>query len=300
MTPRPPRGPDTAGLRGPRKARDERRRTLSQNFLRPDGVRQFFDLVRIDPDLPCVEVGAGEGAITLGLAKRCRQLIAYEVDNDVARRLAARVDEVDGVRIAVEDFRRSVAPSEPFQVAGNVPFSITSDVVRWCLAARSMSRASVIAQLEYAKKRTGAYGRWSRLTVLHWPDVEWSLRGRINRRAFAPVPKVDAGVLELERRTTPLVRPDRRRDWEENVDLGFGGVGGSLFASLAAKYQSSHLRAAFREAGLREDTVVAFVHPEQWLVLFGSLSGSAHRRPTPASRLGSRPRRTARMRDGRG
>jgi hypothetical protein len=40
-------------------------------------------------------------------------------------------------------------------------------------------RVLTSTQVEYARKRTGHGGRWTRLTVLTWPRFEWRLRGRV-------------------------------------------------------------------------------------------------------------------------
>jgi len=188
--------------------RDLRRRTLSQNFLRDAGAaEEFLRALTLDPGLPCLEVGAGRGVLTRRLASMCREVVAYEVDAELARALDAGAGRLPNVRVVAGDFLSASPPAEPFQVAGNVPFSLTSPIVDWCLGALAMTSATIIAQLEYAKKRTGAYGRWSLRTVLTWPDVSWELRGVIARTRFRPVPRVDAGILHVARRPAPLVAP---------------------------------------------------------------------------------------------
>jgi 23S rRNA (adenine-N6)-dimethyltransferase len=145
---------------------------------------------------------------------------------------------------------------------------VTSPIVDWCLAARSMTSATLITQLEYARKRTGAYGRWSRRTVSTWPQVHWELCGRIGREQFRPVPRVDAGILRITRRPEPLIPPSRQPAYQRLVQVGFTGIGGSLLASLRRDYPAARLAAAFRAAGVERSAVVAFVSPGQWIELF--------------------------------
>jgi 16S rRNA A1518/A1519 N6-dimethyltransferase RsmA/KsgA/DIM1 with predicted DNA glycosylase/AP lyase activity len=97
----------------------------------------------------------------------------------------------------------------PFAVVGNIPYALTAAVVDWCLAAPALTTATLPTQLEYARKRTGDYGRWSRLTIATWPLVGWHLAGRVPRTAFRPMPRVDGGIWHLVRRPAP--RPWRRR-----------------------------------------------------------------------------------------
>jgi 23S rRNA (adenine-N6)-dimethyltransferase len=257
----------------PRSARDQRRRELSQNYLRSDGVAaaQFLRQVEPDPGGLCLEVGAGEGILTERLAAMFGQLIAYEVDPAVAARLRARLRAADsgaGVTVVVGDFLAARSPREPFQVAGNAPFSVTSPIIDWCLGAPALTSATLITQLEYARKRTGAYGRWSLRTVTTWPRFDWQLRGTIRREQFRPVPRVDAGILRLTRRPAPLIPAARLPSYQRLVEVGFTGVGGSLLASLRRNYPGPRLTAAFQAAGVPRGTVVAFVTPPQWIELF--------------------------------
>jgi 23S rRNA (adenine-N6)-dimethyltransferase len=255
-----------------RTDRDRRRRELSQNYLRsPEAARQFLRAVRLDPDGLCVEVGAGEGILTTRLAAMCREVVAYEVDPELAGRLQDRLRGRDNVRLVMRDFLAARPPSRPFQVVGNAPFSLTSPIVDWCLRASRMRTATLITQLEYARKRTGGYGRWSLLTCTTWPQMSWELRGRLPRTLFRPVPRVDAGILHLERRAEPLVSPGRQHAYRLLVQAGFSGVGGSVQASLRRSYPADKVARACAAAGVDRRAVVAFVSPDQWVQIFTAL-----------------------------
>jgi 23S rRNA (adenine-N6)-dimethyltransferase len=253
-----------------------RRRELSQNYLRgPEAARQFLRAVRLDPDGLCVEVGAGEGILTTRLASMCSEVIAYEVDQALAERLRERLRGRENVRLVMGDFLASRPPSRPFQVVGNAPFSVTSPIIDWCLRARRMRSATLITQLEYARKRTGGYGRWSLLTCTTWPQVSWQLRGRIPKTLFRPVPRVDAGILHLERRAEPLVSPARQAAYRQLVQAGFSGIGGSVQASLRRSYPPDKVAEACAAAGVDRRTVVAYVSPDQWVAIFRALDSRA-------------------------
>jgi len=253
-----------------------RRRELSQNYLRgPEAARQFLRAVRLDPDGLCVEVGAGEGILTTRLAAMCAEVIAYEVDQALAARLRERLRGRENVRLVMGDFLAARPPSRPFQVVGNAPFSVTSPIIDWCLRARRMRTATLITQLEYARKRTGGYGRWSQLTCTTWPQVSWQLRGRIGKTLFRPVPRVDAGILHLERRAEPLVSPARQAAYRQLVQAGFSGVGGSVQASLRRSYPPDKVSDACAAAGVDRRTVVAYVSPDQWIAIFRGLDSRA-------------------------
>jgi 23S rRNA (adenine-N6)-dimethyltransferase len=241
------------------------RRALSQNFLAdPIAIRRILDAAELAPDDLVFEVGAGRGQLTMALVDRCREVIAYEVDPI----MAAAVPKRAGLTVRAEDFLRAVPPPRQFSVVGNPPYSLTSPVVDWCLRAPTLTAATLLTQLEYARKRSGQYGRWTRLTIVSWPTVAWHFRGRIPRGSFRPVPRVDSGILRLERRRIPLVQPAALDAYRRFVDLGFSGVGGSLGASLTRRHGPRRTTGACRAARLAVDTPVGLVWPEQWLTLF--------------------------------
>ena len=279
------RTPGTVRGSGGRTDADRRRRELSQNYLRsPEAARQFLRAVRLDPEGLCIEVGAGEGILTSRLAAMTGEVIAYEIDAALADRLAARVAKRPNVRIVMGDFLTSRPPGRPFQVVGNAPFSLTSPIVDWCLRASRLTTATLITQLEYARKRTGGYGRWSQLTVSTWPQVRWELRGTIARTEFRPVPRVDAGILRLERRAEPLISAARMASYRRLVQAGFSGVGGSVQASLRRYYPADKVASAFAVAGVERRAVVAYVSPDQWVQVFLALDAGRPARTQPRAK----------------
>ncbi|MEU9649907.1 23S rRNA (adenine(2058)-N(6))-methyltransferase Erm(O) [Streptomyces sp. NPDC048110] len=254
----------------------QRARTLSQNFLADRATAHHVARLaapdRASPPL-VLEVGAGKGALTEPLARRSRELHAYEIDPRLVPGLRARFARSPHVRVVPGDFLAARPPRTPFSVAGNVPFSRTADIVDWCLRAPALTDATLITQLEYARKRTGDYGRWTLLTVLTWPHHAWRLVGRVDRLRFRPAPRVDAGILRIERRPAPLLTgPAALRSWADLVELGFSGVGGSLHGSLRRAHPRRRVDAAFRAARLDPALLVGEVAPGGWLRLHEELT----------------------------
>lgn len=260
----------------PQKHPRQLRQTLSQNFLADRAAAEHLARLAVPHghETPLLlEVGAGKGALTERLAPRCRELRAYEIDRRLLPALRLRFADTPHVTVIGGDFLHADPPRTPFAVAGNVPFHRTSAIVDWCLRAPALTEATLLTQLEYARKRTGDYGSWTLVTVLSWPCHEWRLVGRVARRRFRPVPRVDAGIVRIERRATPLLDRDAYAGWRHLVELGFSGVGGSLHASLRRAYPRRRVDAAFRAAGLDPGVLVGEVSPERWLRLHDVLGG---------------------------
>lgn len=245
-------------------ARGRARRELSQNFLAdPEVIARYARLAA--PGGLVVEAGAGDGRITAALAAHADRVIAYEIDPAHAARLRRR--GLPGVECVTGDFLAARPPRVPFRLAGSIPYAATSAIVAWALDAPALEAATLITQREYARKRTGDYGRWSLLTVRTWPVFRWGLGERIPASRFRPVPRVDSAVLSLERRARPLLPPGALEGYAQCVELGFTGRGGTLHASLRSAYPRRRVDAAFRAAGLPRGAVVGYVHPGEWVEL---------------------------------
>ncbi|MBB5914467.1 23S rRNA (adenine-N6)-dimethyltransferase [Nocardia transvalensis] len=250
------------------------RKTLSQNFL--IDARAAATIVRtsgIAPDDLVLEVGPGDGMLTRHILAAGGRVLAYEKDPRYAGLLRRRYASNDRIRLYHRDFRTVRPPREPFAVVANIPFGITTDIVRWCLAARHLSAATLVTQREFARKHSGGYGRWSKLTVDHWPWVSMTLGATITRTSFHPIPQVDAAVLHLRRRAAPLLPRTAADGYRHLVALGFSGVGGSVAASLRREYPARAVRKACAAAGVAADEPVGFVPPEAWIVLYRVLAG---------------------------
>ncbi len=257
---------------GQSRGRVRTRMALSQNFLRSIAVvKRLVDISELSERDTVVEVGPGAGIITHELASRAAEVLAYEKDPKFAKRIQREFANHPQVSCINADFREVKPPTTPFSVVANLPFGITTDIVRWCLDARTLNSATLITQEEFAKKHTGMYGTWSRLAITNWPTVEFSFRGRIDRQSFDPPPSVDAAILSLRRRAEPLVSHRSLDDYREMVEIGFTGVGGSLVASLRRHVPRRSLDRAGRAAALDTDTPVGLVRPEQWITLYREL-----------------------------
>src|SRR4029453_19264601 len=108
------------------------RRSFSQNFLSdPAAARTVVEAAALKPDDLVYEVGAGRGQLTRLLLAAAGGVVAYEVDPAMARALPREV-------VRNEDFLRARPPSGRFVMVGNLPYSLTSAVVEWCLRAPTL------------------------------------------------------------------------------------------------------------------------------------------------------------------
>lgn len=190
-----------------RTARDERRRRLGQNFLRPDIADHFVDDAAVRPGELVVEIGAGAGAITRALARRGADIVAVELDPVYAARLRA-APELRDVHVLTGDFLALRLPSRSFRVIACPPFGATTAILERLLSEprNALTRLDLIVQWEVACKRSTTPAATLRSAA--WaPWWEFGLGRRVAAKSFRPVPRVDGGVLVVTRRDPPLLPP---------------------------------------------------------------------------------------------
>ncbi|HEU4429228.1 MAG TPA: rRNA adenine N(6)-methyltransferase family protein [Myxococcota bacterium] len=191
-----------------RTARDARRRSLGQNFLRPEIGRELVAAAGFEPGQLVFEIGAGSGALTRALAAHPIEVIAIELDPVWAERLRADLQREGHrrVRVVRADFFRVPLPSRPFRVIGSLPFGRTTEICRRLFDDPSvpLERADLIVQWDVARIRA-AQPPSTLLSTVWAPWWEFRLERRIAAGSFRPIPRTDAGMIAVRRRVPPLL-----------------------------------------------------------------------------------------------
>ncbi|WP_291798859.1 23S ribosomal RNA methyltransferase Erm [Brevibacterium sp.] len=244
------------------------RHELGQNFLVHTPTLDTLTSLVAETSGPVLEIGAGDGALTHRLAGLNRPLTAIDVDEHRVR--ALRRSLPDAVRVEWADVMRH--PLRAPVLVGNLPFHLTTPVLRRLLRLRSWHEAVLLLQWEVARKRAGVGGR-TLMSVQAGPWFDFDLVGRVPARAFRPVPSVDGGILRIRRRTAPLVPAEARGEYAAFAHRVFTGAGGSLSRVLqrATQHPVRQVRVALAEAGAAESSLPRDLTPEQWAVLFARL-----------------------------
>jgi 23S rRNA (adenine-N6)-dimethyltransferase len=267
------------------------RAELGQNFLvhRP-AIATIVDLVAAT-DGPILEIGAGDGALTVPLAALGRPLRAIDLDEHRVARLRRRLP---GAEIRRADALRH--PLDRPVVVGNLPFHLTTPLLRRLLAARTWEHAIVLTQWEVARKRAGV-GGGTMMTAQAGPWYTFELHGRVPADGFRPRPGVDGGILAVRRRPSPLVGEGGRVGYERFVAAAFTARGRGLVEILCSAGRASPQRVqeALRREGVAPNRLPRDLDARQWVALWAALvdgpsaqGGRRERRPAAGRRTSGR------------
>ena len=76
-----------------------------------------------------VEIGAGDGRLTVQLAKKAQSVIAYEIDNQTEEILSKRIETLNNVEIIFENFLKVKLPEKANKIVASLPYQITEPFI---------------------------------------------------------------------------------------------------------------------------------------------------------------------------
>lgn len=228
---------DARGLR-PRKK-------WGQHFLTdPRILESLADAAEVTRADTILEIGPGLGHLTRVLAARAGWVVAVEVDAHLAAKLREDFATTPNVRIVQGDIlqhtpgvwleRAGLKPALAFKVVANLPYYLTSAILRHILEAAPKPRVVVVmVQREVAQRMLAQPPAMNLLAV----SVQFFARVRLVRTiaagAFYPPPKVDSAVVRLDVFDQPRLAIEDPARFFALVHAGFGERRKQLRNSLA-------------------------------------------------------------------
>ena len=260
------------------------RKGLGQHFLTdPRILDSIVAAAELPPDAVVIEVGPGPGTLTAALVPVAGRLIAVELDARLAEMLEAlyagwenvHIIHGDALELSPRELLERTGGLAPYFVLGNIPYYITSPLLRHYLEAEPRPERLVFTlQLDVARRIVAHPPQMSLLAV----SVQVYARPTIVRKlppgAFTPPPKVHSAVLRLDVRARPLVPEELREAFFRVVRAGFGQKRKTLRNSLAAGLglPPAQVAEALQAAGLSPQARAQELDIPAWVALSRMLS----------------------------
>ena len=196
---------------------------------------------KLTPEDVVVEVGPGLGVLTKELAKHAGRVIAIELDDKLAVQLKESLSAFDNVTIINEDVLK-IDPSallqelkaKKYKVVANLPYYITSPVLRHFLEAEMKPQTMVVmVQKEVADEITAKPGRMSLLSIGVQLYGAPMIVAQVPSQSFYPAPAVDSAVLKVIPYSQPVVEISDNEGFFGLVRAGFSQARKQLANSLA-------------------------------------------------------------------
>ncbi len=159
--------------------------SVSQNFLTSKAtINRLLRLTDIAPSDTVLEIGAGKGHITCELASRAARVISYEIDEELARKLAPTLP--DNVQLHARDFLHCALPQSPYKVFANLPFFLTTDILRKLTRGDRAPDAAWLIVEKGAAKRFCGQPRESKMSLSLKPLYDMRITSPCAARTSTP------------------------------------------------------------------------------------------------------------------
>lgn len=183
---------------------------LGQHFLYDKNI--LSKMVRtgnVVPELPVLEIGPGPGELTRTLLNHGCFVLAVETDREMVAHLqkefAAEIKnrQLDLIKgdILREDWSKLLSGNKPWQVVGNIPYNISTEIIFKFITHRAHCEFGMfMVQKEVAERICAKHG--SKTYGVLSIGVQLATRPKIlfnvGRKSFVPPPKVDSSIIYMD------------------------------------------------------------------------------------------------------
>ena len=191
------------------------KKKFGQNFLKDNTiVKRIVSVSGVDKDSLVVEVGPGGAIMTRELASVAKNVIAYEIDTDLAPELESKLDGYDNVDIIFQDFLEadltldiSNYSYKYLYFVSNVPYYITTPILLKLIRSKiPFDKIVMMVQKEVGDRFSTAPGsrEYGSITVLlnYFFDIKKEFS--VSRKQFIPEPNVDSVVVSFKEKKNKL------------------------------------------------------------------------------------------------
>lgn len=237
--------------------------SISQNFLTSSVViSKLLNLTDIGKDDHVVDIGAGKGHITRELLKACGYVTAYEADRNLADNLKVAMGGDRRLNLINRDFLRSSLPAKgEYKVFSNIPFSITSDIIRKLTQAiRPPKDIWIVMEKGAAIRFMGKkYDTPASLSIKPFYDME--ITYSFSKKDFHPEPSVNTVLVHFHKKEKPDIPVSQRKKFAQFIDI-------SQKYGLRKTLTPKQISAALKGSGLSPlDELEELSYP-YWLAFF--------------------------------
>lgn len=191
------------------------KKRLGQNFLKDNSVvKRIVDVSGVDSNSLVIEVGPGGAIMTRELANKASNVLAYEIDTDLAFELEKRLCDYDNVDIIFQDFLVADIVSDikdydykDLFFVSNVPYYITTPIIlKLIKSGLNFKNIVMMVQKEVGDRFCASTGsrEYGSITVLlnYFYDIRKEFF--VSKKQFVPEPKVDSVIVSFREKNNKI------------------------------------------------------------------------------------------------
>lgn len=230
-------------------------KSLGQHFLTDKKVLdQIIEAAELTNSDHVLEVGAGPGVLSQRLAPLVEKLISLEIDRVMIVPWRDIMKEHPNAEILAQDVLKYVPENKRYKLVANIPYYITSPIIKHFLRHQEVRRPKLIVLL-MQKEVAQRIVDMKQPTLLSWElrvFGEPKIIGFVPPTAFYPPPKVESAILQLKVFDHPLIEQKQLESFFTLLGMAYSQPRKTLLNNFSAsgKWTKEQIGVVFEMAGL--------------------------------------------------
>ncbi|MBL7155377.1 MAG: ribosomal RNA small subunit methyltransferase A [Candidatus Portnoybacteria bacterium] len=245
---------------------------LGQNFLIDHGVlEEIIQAADLKLDDIVLEIGPGLGILTIELAKRVKKVIAIEKDKrmcEILKKALKNYKNVEIINKDILDVGYSTSHIKHYKLVANLPYYITSPVIRKFLEAENKPKLMILmVQKEVGQRICSQPPKMSLLSVAVQFYAKPGIISYVSKKSFYPQPKVDSAIIKIIPKLIPKINTE---GFFKLVKAGFSSKRKFLINNLSRelKIENYKLKIVFDQIELGQKLRAENLSIKDWLKLY--------------------------------
>ncbi len=200
------------------KIHNKPKKRFGQNFLQDENIlNKIVKEINPQPEDLIIEIGPGYGALTQKLLSSTENLIAVEIDSELAESLKEKFPHLELINedFLETDLSKLSSSGKKLRIVGNIPYNITSPILFKLIENNNLVQDAVfMVQLEVAKRMSASRGTkdYGILAVVLKYFSETKLCFKISPNVFYPKPKVFSALVHINFKEINYSEEEQKRN----------------------------------------------------------------------------------------
>ena len=248
-------------------------KSLGQNFLHRDDILDDIANAAFGKTKTAIEVGAGLGVLSARLCGGFDSVTTVEIDRSLKEVTDFTLKDCKNHKMVYSDFLRvdfkELCGGQKVTVVGNLPYYITSDILKRLIKNRGyISRAVIMIQKEAADKLIAEPGNknYRAISVMAGITCKVTKLFDVSPDCFIPAPHVTSSVVALD-----FYENEIDSKFFEFVNTVFSARRKKLTSVLKGENQKQNAIKTLESLGFNASTRAEQLNPEQIYKIFVNL-----------------------------
>lgn len=235
-------------------------------------INNAIRLAGIEKEDLILDIGAGRGFLTVHLVKHSENIIAIENDPSLVSVLRSKFRDSQNLKIAEVDFRKYPVPRESFKVVSNIPYGITSDILKKLMFtnAETFLGGCLVMQLETAKKLTQRK-LFNPYSVFYHTFFDLKLMYEVPPDSFMPPPTVKSALLKIRKKQCGTIGVEMKEKYLDFLSFMLKFPDLQVRTTMKKLFRKPQIRKFSEKYGFNLDGAVSDLSPQQLSSCFNEM-----------------------------